>query len=562
MMKKLNFTPQIVDEQNPLHTMTLGQVLDFAVARYPDNFAVMYPDRDYYLTWTEFSEQVDSFAKGLMALGVKRGEKVAVWATNVPHWVTLMFATAKIGAVLVTVNTNYKISEIDFLLKQSESENLFIVDGVRDTDYVNTIYELVPELKTLPREHLRSERLPHLKRVFFLGARKHRGMFSVPEVLSLEVAVADDEYLARQAEVQCHDVVNMQYTSGTTGFPKGVMLTHYNIANNGYWIGKNQNLSGNDRVLLPVPLFHCFGCVLGVMACVNHGATMAFLEKYDPLLEMASIEKIKATAVYGVPTMFIGMLQHPMFNKFDFSSLRTGIMAGSPCPVKTMREVMELMNMREITICYGLTESSPVMTQTRWDEEEIHVRTATVGRAMPQVEVAVFDPETGERSPAGTHGEVCCRGYLVMKGYYNLPEATAAAIDKDGWLHSGDIGVLDERGFLAITGRLKDMIIRGGENVYPKEIEDFVHHIDGIEDVQVVGVPSKKYGEQVAAFIRLKAGVTDMTTEDIQDYCRGKISWYKIPQFVAFVDEYPMTASGKIQKYLLRQQAAELWSDA
>lgn len=509
----------------------------------------------------EFSETVDRVAKGLMALGVKKGDKVAIWATNVPHWVTLQFAVARIGAILITVNINYKSSEIEYVLKQSEAENIFIIDGYRDTDYINTMYELIPELKVQPRDRLRSERFPHLQRVIFLGPEKHRGMYSMNEVMDMAVQVSDEEYMERQATLSTHDVVMMQYTSGTTGFPKGVMLTHHNIGNNGYWIGVNENLGPNDRVCFPVPLFHCFGCVLAVMACVNHASTMVILEKYDPVNVMMSIEMERATALYGVPTMFIAILEHPLFDKFDFSTLRTGIMAGSPCPVKTMEECVERMNMKEVTIVYGLTESSPGMTQTRYDEPSLEKKCSTVGKALPGVEVAVIDPETGEHLGPGKPGEICCRGYNVMKGYYNMPEETAKAIDKDGWLHSGDIGVMDEDGYFAITGRLKDMIIRGGENIYPKEVEDFIHRIEGISDAQVVGVPSKKYGEQPGAFIILKPGVT-MTAEDVQDYCRGKIAWYKIPKYIAFVNEYPLTASGKVMKYKLREMAAELWPDA
>ena len=541
--------------------VTLGQLLDGAVKKYPDNEAVVYADRDYRETWREFSETVDRVAKGLMALGVKKGDKVAIWATNVPHWVTLQFAVARIGAILITVNINYKSSEIEYVLKQSEAENIFIIDGYRDTDYINTMYELIPELKVQPRDRLRSERFPHLQRVIFLGPEKHRGMYSMNEVMDMAVQVSDEEYMERQATLSTHDVVMMQYTSGTTGFPKGVMLTHHNIGNNGYWIGVNENLGPNDRVCFPVPLFHCFGCVLAVMACVNHASTMVILEKYDPVNVMMSIEMERATALYGVPTMFIAILEHPLFDKFDFSTLRTGIMAGSPCPVKTMEECVERMNMKEVTIVYGLTESSPGMTQTRYDEPSLEKKCSTVGKALPGVEVAVIDPETGEHLGPGKPGEICCRGYNVMKGYYNMPEETAKAIDKDGWLHSGDIGVMDEDGYFAITGRLKDMIIRGGENIYPKEVEDFIHRIEGISDAQVVGVPSKKYGEQPGAFIILKPGVT-MTAEDVQDYCRGKIAWYKIPKYIAFVNEYPLTASGKVMKYKLREMAAELWPDA
>ena len=540
--------------------VTLGQILDETVARWPHRDAVIYVDRDFRLTWREFGDLVDRFAKGLMALGVERGGKVAVWSTNVPYWVALQFATAKIGAVLLTVNTSYKSHELEYLLRQSECENLFVMDGFYDTDYVLTLYDLVPELKTQPRGELESARFPHLRRVAFLGPQKHRGMYSVPEILALGRTVADADYAARQASLHPDDVVNMQYTSGTTGFPKGVMLTHKSIGNNGFWIGENQGFTERDRLCLPVPLFHCFGCVLGVLACVTHGTAMIILEKFDPVLVMQSVERERCTALYGVPTMFIAILQHDLFERFDFSSLRTGIMAGSPCPVAVMRQVMEKMYMEDITICYGLTESSPVMTQTRMDDD-ITRRTASVGRAMPAVEVLIKDPETNQECPRGTQGEVCCRGYLVMKGYYNNPQATAQAIDADGWLHSGDLGVMDEDGYVSITGRLKDMIIRGGENIYPREIEEFLYHLEGVKDVQVAGVPSRKYGEEVGAFVILKEGAS-LAPEDVQDYCRGKIAFHKIPRYVTFVDGYPMTASGKIQKYKLREMAAGLWPEA
>jgi len=339
------------------------------------------------------------------------------------------------------------------------------------------------------------------------------------------------------------------------------MLTHHNISNNGYWIGANQNFTSADRVCLPVPLFHCFGCVLGVMACLNHGSTMVILEKYDPVNVMMSVETERCTALYGVPTMFINVLDHKLFNKFDLSTLRTGIMAGSPCPTKSMQECVDRMNMKEVTIVFGLTESSPGMTQTRYDEPSLEKKCSTVGKAMAGVEVAVIDPETGRHMGPGEHGELCCRGYNVMKGYYKMPEETAKTIDKDGWLHSGDIGKVDEEGYYSVTGRLKDMIIRGGENIYPKEVEDFIHHIPGVQDVQVVGLASKKYGELPAAFVILRPGVT-MTSEDVQDHCRGQIAFYKIPRHVHFVSEYPLTASGKIMKFKLREMANQLWPDA
>jgi fatty-acyl-CoA synthase len=417
------------------------------------------------------------------------------------------------------------------------------------------VYELVPELKTAPRGYLAAERFPFLKSVVYVGPQKHRGMYSMNEVLLLGRHTGEEEILKIEAECDTNDVVNMQYTSGTTGFPKGVMLTHRNILNNGLGIGDNQRLTEKDIVCLPVPLFHCFGLVLGMMAVITHGATAAMLEWFDPLLTLATIQKEKCTSVYGVPTMFIAELNHPMFKLFDLSSLRTGIMAGSPCPIEAMRQVIDLMYMKEITICYGLTESSPVMTQSRYDDT-LEVKVETVGRELPGVEVTIRNPETGEECPVGTHGEFCCRGYNTMKGYYKMPEETAKCIDEQGWLHSGDIGVKDKDGYFRVTGRIKDMIIRGGENVYPKEIEDFLYTMPGIKDVQIIGVPSEKYGEEVSAFIILHPDI-QMSEEDVKDFCRGRISRFKIPKYVFFTDNYPLTSSGKIQKYLLREEGAK-----
>jgi fatty-acyl-CoA synthase len=543
-----------------LRSQTLGQILDEAIAKHSDNDAVVYADRDFRLSYREFGKVVDQVGKGLMALGVAKGEKVAVWATNVPYWVVLQFATARIGAILLTVNTAYRLNEVAYLLEQSDSENLFLIDGFRDTDYVQTIYDLVPELKTQQRGYLKSARFPFLRRVFFLGQEKHRGMYSIPEILALSAMVTDEQYRARQASLDPQDVVNMQYTSGTTGFPKGVMLTHHNIGNNGLWIGEHQRLTHKDRICLPVPLFHCFGCVLGVLAAVTHASTLVILESFDPVQVMTAVEQERCTALYGVPTMFIAVLEHKLFPKFDFSTLRTGIMAGSPCPVQVMKQVIEKMHASEITICYGLTEASPVITQTRTDDD-IRRKTETVGRAMPEIEVRLVNPETNEPVPMGHPGELCCRGYNVMTGYYKMPEATAKAIDSEGWLHSGDMAVVDKDGYYAITGRYKDMIIRGGENIYPREIEEFIYKMPGVADVQVVGVPSHKYGEEVGAFIILKEG-HELTPEDVRDYCRGKVSNYKIPKYVTFVKSYPLTASGKVQKYKLREQAAQLFAEA
>ncbi len=547
-----------MSESTYLQEITLGQLLDNAVERYPDNEVVVYVDRDLRLTYKEFSDLVDKLAKGLMAIGVKKGEKVAVWAPNVPYWIALQFATARIGAILLTVNTHYKSSELKYLLSQSEAENLFLVEGYRDSDYLSMIYDLVPELKEHPRGYLKSKALPNLKRVCYLGHEKYKGLYSIPEIIGMGTIISDDEYKKRQDELSPHDVVNMQYTSGTTGFPKGVMLTHYNILNNGFWVGENMKLTNKDRICLPVPLFHCFGCVMGVLGAVSHGSTLVVLEEFNPLMAMSAIQAEKCTALYGVPTMFIAILEHSMFSRFDYSSLRTGIMAGSPCPVKVMRQVMDKMNMKEVTICYGLTEASPVITQTRTDDS-IEKRVETVGKPLPGIEVKLVDPKTGKDVPPGVQGEVCCRGYNVMKGYYKMEEATKEAIDEEGFLHSGDLGVMDEDGYLSITGRLKDMIIRGGENIYPREIEEFLYQMEGIYDVQVVGVPSKKYGEEVGAFIILKEGY-NYTEEDIKEFCRGRLARYKIPKYIAFVKSYDMTASGKVQKFKLREKAAKIFN--
>jgi fatty-acyl-CoA synthase len=452
--------------------------------------------------------------------------------------------------VFVTVNTGYKLHELEYLLKQSDLACLCIIDGFRDSDYISMVYELVPELKTAPRGCLNSAKFPFLKSVVYVGQQKHRGMYSFNEVLLLGQHTGGEELREIEASLDTNDVVNMQYTSGTTGFPKGVMLTHRNILNNGLGIGDNQRFSNKDIVCLPVPLFHCFGLVLGMMAVLTHGAAAALLEWFDPLLVLATIQKEKCTSVYGVPTMFIAELNHPMFKMFDLTSLRTGIMAGSPCPIEAMRQVIDLMHMKEITICYGLTESSPVMTQTRYDDT-LEVKVETVGRALPEVEVTIRNPETGRECPDGVHGEFCCRGYNSMKGYYKMPEATAQCIDEQGWLHSGDLGVKGPDGNFRVTGRIKDMIIRGGENVYPKEIEDFLYAMPGIKDVQVVGIASKKYGEEAGAFIILHEDAA-ITEDDVRDFCRGQISRFKIPKYIFFVDSFPLTSSGKIQKYLLR----------
>jgi fatty-acyl-CoA synthase len=530
---------------------TLGSMLEKWAIESPDHEFMVYPDRNLRFTYGQFNHRVNQLAKGLISIGVKQGDKVGIWANNVPDWSTFMYATAKIGAILVTVNTSYKLTELEYLIRNADLHTLCIIDGFRDSDYVNMTFELVPELKTAVRGELVSEKFPQLKNVIFIGPQKHKGMYNTHELILLGSYLPDDELIKANKQVNCHDVVNMQYTSGTTGFPKGVMLSHYNILNNGFATGECMQYTQADRLLVCVPLFHCFGCVLAMCAVITHGSTMVFVEDFDPLMVLASVQKEKCTALYGVPTMFIAELNHPMFDMFDLGSLRTGIMAGSLCPIETMNQVMEKMNCRDLIIVYGLTESSPGMTATRITDKP-EIRATTVGTNYPGVEVKVVDPETGAECPPETQGEICCRGYNVMKGYYNNPDATSKAIDQEGWLHSGDLAVKTRDGFFRITGRIKDMIIRGGENIYPREIENFLYQMPQIEMVEIAGIPDEKYGEIVGAFVKLRAGKT-VTQEEIQEYCRGKISRHKIPKYVIFVDDFPKTASGKIQKYKLRE---------
>ena len=528
---------------------TIGQVLDETAERYPSNDALVYLDGIRY-TYREFREIVNQAAKGLLKLGVRKGDHVAVWAYNVPEWVILQFATAKIGAVLVTVNTYYKAAELEYLLKQSDTKILFLVEKFKDVNYVETLYKVMPELK----KEKKAENFPYFEKAVFIGKEKHAGMLNFNDMLDMGKEISDEELYEIQNSLNCHDVVNMQYTSGTTGFPKGVMLTHYNIVNNAYWVGQYLKLSHKDRMCIPVPFFHCFGCVLSTLNCVIYGATMVPIEIFNAEKVLMAIDKEKCTVLQGVPTMFIKELNHPDFEKYDMSSLRTGIMAGAPCPVEVMKRVIEDMNAREITIAYGLTEASPVITQTKTDDP-LDKRVETVGKPLPHIEVKIVDPQTGEELPYNTPGELIARGYNIMKGYYKMPEATAKAI-VDGWLHTKDLATMDRDGYIRILGRVDDMIIRGGENVYPREIEEFLYRHPKIKEVQVVGVPSKEYGEEVAAFIQLKDGM-EASEEEIKQFCKENIARYKVPKYIFFIDEWPMTASGKIQKFKLREIAKE-----
>ncbi len=538
-----------------LSERTLSDWLEYWAAETPDKEYIVYSDRNLRFTWRTFNERVDSMAKGLIAIGVTRGTKVGIWAQNVPDWLTFLYATAKIGAVAVTVNTNYKSEEVSYLLRDSDMHTLCMTDGVAGSNYTDIIYELVPELKTTQRGKFRSERFPELKNVVYIGQEKYRGMYNTAEILLLGNNLNGDEFNRLHSLTNCEDVVNMQYTSGTTGFPKGVMLTHHNIVNNGYLTGVHMKFTPDDKCCICVPLFHCFGVVLATMCCLTHGSTQVMVEKFDPLVTLASIHKERCTVLHGVPTMFIAELNHPMFSLFDMSSLRTGIMAGALCPIELMRQVNEKMYM-DVTSVYGMTETSPGMTQTRVDDS-FEVRCTTVGREYEFTEVKVLSPETGEECAVGVQGEICCRGYNVMKGYYKNPDATAQVIDSNGFMHSGDLGVKDENGNYRITGRIKDMIIRGGENISPKEVEDYLYKIPEIKDVQVVAVASPKYGEDVGAFIILKEGA-ELTSEDVRDFCKNHIAKYKIPRYVFFIKHFPMTGSGKIQKFRLRQMALEM----
>jgi fatty-acyl-CoA synthase len=548
-------TGQYIWEKDALIDLTFPQVLDHVVEEFPDQYAFRYTTHDYTRTYREFRDDVDTFARALIALGVKPGDHVAIWATNVPQWFITFWATTKIGAVLVTVNTAYKIYEAEYLLRQSDTHTLVMIDGYKDSNYVGIIKELCPELETAePGRPLHIKRLPFLRNIITVDS-KQKGCLTWDEAMAFAERVPVEEVYRRAAAIDKHDVCNMQYTSGTTGFPKGVMLTHYNVVNNGKCIGDCMDFSTADRLLIQVPMFHCFGMVLAMTASVTHGVTMCPIPYFSPKISLDCINREKITAVHGVPTMFIAMMEHEDFARTDFSYMRTGIMAGSPCPIKVMQDVVDKMNMTEITIVYGLTEASPGCTQSRVDDP-VEIRVNTVGRALPGIECKIIDPATNEELPPNTDGEFVVRGYNVMKGYYKMPEATAAVIERDGWLHTGDMARMDENGYFKITGRIKDMIIRGGENIYPKEIEDFIYNHPKVRDVQVIGVPDKQYGEEIMACVILKEGV-EMTAEELREYCRANMAKHKTPRYVEFVDSFPMNAAGKILKYRMREWAVE-----
>ena len=540
--------------------VTLGQVLDETIAKYGPHEAVVFMQKKWRCTWFQLGEEVDRAARGLMSIGVEKGEHVALWATNVPEWVILMLACAKIGAVLMPLNTNCKLTELEHALGQGDVSTIVTMEQYRDTDCIADLRSIVPELRAAKGLDWKSERFPRFCRIISLG-RPRRGVMSWSQMLARAPETSWAAYQARQTMCSTMDVVCCQYTSGTTGLPKGACLTHRNVVNNAYWVGACMKFTQHDRVCVPVPLFHVFGYALGIVTAVDFGATLVMLEKFDPVQAMMAIEYEKCTALYGVPTMYISILDHPLFNKFDFTTIRTGMMSGAPCPLVRMQQTIERMGMSEICVPYGLTEAGPVMTMTRAWESSVSRRCDTVGLAMPGVEVAVIDPETHELAPLGANGELCCRGYNTMAGYYNMPEETAATLDENGWLHSGDLGRMDAAGYFHFVGRIKDIIIRGGENISAAEVENFLSSMPGISDVSVVGVPSRKYGEQPAAFVICQPGA-EVTEDDIGDFCRGRLAWFKIPKYICFVKEFPLTGSRKVKKFKLRERARELWPNA
>jgi fatty-acyl-CoA synthase len=537
----------------PFRDVAVGQLLTRLAAALPDQPALVYADRDLRFTFRELETEARLIACGLLGIGVRRGDRVAVWATNVPEWVILQFALAKVGAVLVTVNTSLRAREVEYLLRQSETSTLFTIGGFKNVDYIE-------ELRAAGAiGDASATRLPHLQRIIFIGDSCPPDVGAYHQLRDLAASVAHTELEKCERTVHVDDVINMQYTSGTTGFPKGVMLSSRNIVNNGYWIGQGLGYTPSDRLCLCVPLFHCFGCVLGVLAAFTHGACLCPVEFFDPLKVLETIDRERCTALYGVPTMFLAELEHPEFKRFRTDSLRTGIMAGALCPEPLMRRVIGEMHLPELTIVYGLTETSPALTQTPRSADLVE-RTQTVGRVMPETEVRIVDPQNGTDVATGVDGELWARGYVVMKGYYKMPDATSAAITADGWLKSGDQASIDRDGRIRITGRIKDIIIRGGENIAPKEVEDVLRTHPAIADASVYAVKSEFFGEEVAAALRPHPGAT-IDIEEVQSFCRDRLARFKVPRHIRIVDAFPLTASGKIQKFRLREiHEAELGS--
>ncbi|MBW2630591.1 MAG: AMP-binding protein [Deltaproteobacteria bacterium] len=532
---------------------TIGGLLEDVSSRFPEQDALVFPERGIRLSYRDFYLECERVAKGFMALGVKQGDHVSVWTTNLPEWVYMQFGLGMIGAVLVTVNTNYRSSELEYILSQSDSTTLVFMEESKGVSFYETVMEVIPGLEDSMPGKIEHAGLPLLKNLVYIGDRQETpGMFRFDDLLEMGKSIEESQLEERQRSLDSHDTINIQYTSGTTGFPKGVMLSHYNIINNGRMVGDVMGMGPGDRLLIYVPLFHCFGCVLSALNCVSHASAMVVMEIFDALKALEFVHRERCTAINGVPTMFMTMLNHERFKDYDMASLRTGIMAGAPCPVDVMRRVTAEMHCPEVVIAYGQTECAPVMTMTRRDDSQ-DIRVSTVGRLLPGIEGRIVDPDTNRELPADEQGEIVTRGPCVMNGYYKMEEETAKAIDNDGWLHTGDLGKMDINGNFQVTGRIKEMVIRGGENIYPREIEEFLHPHPMIDDVYVVGIPDKKYGEELLAVVRLNEG-EDITAQDFIDFCAGKIARHKIPKRWEFVDEFPMTASGKVQKFKLVEE--------
>jgi len=520
---------------------TIGMFFDRQVERFRDREALVVRHQKVRWSWGELGRRVDDLAAGLMTLGLERGDRVGIWSPNTSEWTLAQFATAKAGLVLVNVNPAYRRTELEYAMNKVECKALILAPALKTSNYLEIVSGLVKDGK-----------LPHLRHVIRLGAEKTPGMLNFDDVATAGGNAEKVKLAELGPKLQFDDAINIQFTSGTTGHPKGATLSHHNILNNGYFVGEGLKLGENDRLCIPVPLYHCFGMVMGNLGCLTHGSTMVYpAEAFDPLATLQAVSEERCTALFGVPTMFIAQLDHPEFDKFDLKSLRTGIMAGSPCPIEVMKRVQSQMNMSEVTIAYGMTETSPVSTQCATDDP-VERRVSTVGQVLPHIEIKIVDAE-GMAVPRGTTGEFCTRGYSVMKGYWNDPEKTSEAVDDGGWMHTGDLAVMDEQGYVNIVGRLKDMVIRGGENVYPREIEEFLYSHPKVQDVQVIGVPDPKYGEEICAWIKLRPGQS-ATAEEIREFCKGQIAHYKIPRYVEFVPEFPMTITGKIQKFVMREQ--------
>jgi len=541
----------------PLLGMTIGDKFDEIAATFPDRDALIVRHQQIKWSWQELKQQVDTAARALLAIGVKKGDRVGMWSPNNAQWTITQFATAKIGAILVNINPAYRLHELEYALNQSGAAYLVTADTFKTSDYTGMLYELAPELKRSEPGQLQAAKLPGLKGIVTLSAEPLDGMWRWQDFMHLASDVDLAEVETLQRTLQFDDPINIQYTSGTTGFPKGAALSHHNILNNGYFVAESMNFTEEDRLVIPVPLYHCFGMVMGNLGCMTHGAAMIYpSEGFEPEAVLEAVSEERGTALYGVPTMFIAELDHPEFEKYDVSSLRTGIMAGSICPAEVMKAVNSRLHMKEVQIAYGMTETSPVSTQTS-ATDPFEKQVTTVGRTQPHLESKIVDPASGQIVSRGEIGELCTRGYSVMLKYWNNPDATEGAIDEAGWMHTGDLATMDDEGYIQIVGRIKDMVIRGGENVYPKEIEEFLYTHPDISDVQVTGVPDKKYGEELIAWIKLAPGVESLSEEELRAFCKGQITHFKIPRYFKFVDAFPMTVTGKIQKFKMREISIE-----